>query len=263
MQRRKFISHTVLLGTCIILPSLANAQVINIRDAINKSGRQRMLSQRLTKLYIQIGLDIEVEHSKKYLDTSMALYDRQLVELRAFSNSSENKATLSELEKIWQVYKQLLVGRLPNKSDGKILLVLSEDLLKLADVATTQLEKQADSDTGKLVNLAGRQRMLSQKIAKHFQAQLWEIAPPNNKQLLNSCRKEFVTAMGTLKTASVNTDKIKEELALTQQQWLFFESALEQSQDLKTHRLSSTNVATCSERILAVMDKVTGLYQQA
>lgn len=260
MKRRNFLASALLLTNQMGWSSLAQAQVLNMADAINKSGRQRMLSQRLAKSYLQIGMEVDLEHSKKILDTSLASFDRQLVELRAFAPTPEIKATLAETEKIWLGYKQLLVGKVPNKADGKILLGLSEELLRMTDMATTQLEKYAGSSTAQLVNWSGRQRMLSQKMAKYYQAAQWEIATKEGGNMLEAARKEFVAGLVKLNAAPVNTPKIKEELTLAQQQWVFFDLALKQADDKR--RLGATNVATTSERILEIMDRVTGLYQQ-
>ena len=54
----------------------AQAQVSDINDAINKAGRQRMLSQRMAKAWLAIGLDIEVARAQRILGDSMALFDR-------------------------------------------------------------------------------------------------------------------------------------------------------------------------------------------
>ena len=52
------------------------AQISDINVAINKAGRQRMLSQRMAKAYFQIGQQIDVDRSRKVLDQSVALFDR-------------------------------------------------------------------------------------------------------------------------------------------------------------------------------------------
>lgn len=262
MKRRNFLTGSLLLAGHLMWLPTAQAQVSSSTDAINKAGRQRMLSQRLAKSYLQIGLDIDTEHSKKILDQSLALFDRQLVELRAFAPTANIRANMDEAEKTWQAYKDLLVGKAPNKRDGKMVIALSEDILRITDLVTTQLEKYAGSVTGQLVNLSGRQRMLSQRMAKYYQAVQWDLAPSDGNSKLDATRKEFITNMAALNNAPGNTLKIKEELAMAQQQWVFFDAALKQIDDPKVRRAASINVATTSERLLEIMDKVTGMYQQ-
>jgi nitrate/nitrite-specific signal transduction histidine kinase len=262
MQRRTFITGSLVTAASLTLTFPTLAQVAGVNDAINKAGRQRMLTQRLAKAYLQIGLDVETEASKRILDQSMSSFDRQLVELHAFAPTADIRSNLSSMEKTWQEYKQALVGKAPNQGDARLVLKHSETLLHMADEVTTQLEKHAGSSAGKLVNLAGRQRMLSQRLAKLYQATNWNIAPGNTATSIESTRKEFSAAMQTLQASSGSNTKLKDELLLAQSQWTFFEAALRQSGDGKLQRHSAANVATTSERILEVMDKITGMYQQ-
>lgn len=261
MQRRTFITGSLVIAGSLALPYPATAQIVGIHDAINKAGRQRMLTQRLAKAYLQIGLDVETEASKKILDQSMSSFDRQLVELHAFAPTTDIRSSLSSMGKNWQEYKQALVGKAPNQGDARLVLKHSETLLHMADEVTMQLEKHAGSSTGKLVNLAGRQRMLSQRLAKLYQATNWNIAP-GNAVSIESTRKEFSAAMQTLQASSGSNTRLKDELLLAQSQWTFFEAALRQTGDGKLQRQSASNVATTSERILEVMDKITATYQQ-
>jgi hypothetical protein len=58
-----------------------------------------------------------------------------------------------------------------------------------------QLEQVSGKPVGKLVNIAGRQRMLSQRVAKFYLAQTWEATVPNAQAELDKARAEFVAAL--------------------------------------------------------------------
>ena len=100
----------------------ALAQINDINSAINKAGRQRMLSQRMAKAYFQIGQGVDVERSKKILDTSVATFDRQLVELKNYAPTPDIKNTYVSLEKTWLSYKDVLIGQAPSPDNGRKVL---------------------------------------------------------------------------------------------------------------------------------------------
>ncbi|ODV41877.1 hypothetical protein AWV79_32130 [Cupriavidus sp. UYMMa02A] len=257
-----------LCSVCLILCSLlglasagiAFADTLTINSAINKAGRQRMLSQRMAKAYCQAGLGVEVERSKKILEQSMALFDRQLADLKAFAPTPEIKDTYDRLGQTWIVYKQLLAGSEPNTETVKKIAAASEDVLKLSQQGTAQLEMHSGTSAGKLINVAGRQRMLSQRIAKISMFRAWGITSPKTAQELDTAAREFGAALELLTAAPQNTPAIRSELQLAGSQWLFFEEALKQTGVSRAEQLR--NIATTSERILQVMDDVTGMYEE-
>ena len=80
-----------------------------------RSGRQRMLSQRMGKAWLSIAQGVEPESAKRVLDTSLALFDRQLVELKAFAPTPDIRDTYNKLEAAWSDYKAMLVGSAPGR----------------------------------------------------------------------------------------------------------------------------------------------------
>jgi len=258
LQRRQWLVAMPLLMT----GGWGLAQVRDLNDAINKAGRQRMLSQRCAKAYLALGQGVRKDQAEKVLSESMALFDRQQVELKAFA-PTEVRATYDQLESTWSNYKQALVGAVPSKAGAGPVLTAAGATLQLAHQGTVQLEQVSGKPLGRLVNIAGRQRMLSQRMAAMFLAASWGVQADSAVKALTESREEFVKAMVTLKTAPEATAAIKAELELGEQQYAFFDAALKGLRAGNGDPKAMTDVFTTSERILQVMDGVTALFARA
>ena len=252
LKRRIFVAWAA--SAALVAP----AQVSDLNDAINKAGRQRMLSQRMAKAYLCMGQQVQVPAATKALDQSMALFDRQLVELKAFSPAGPVRETYVQLESEWSLYKTLLVGATPSLSQATELLAQDAKVLALANKGTGQLEQLSGKPVGKLVNIAGRQRMLSQRMAKYYMSMAWNIDSVTAGAELGKARAEFIAALETLRNAPEATAEIKQELTLADAQWVFFDNVLKARP--AAGGKGASDVFVTSENILQVMDKVTGLY---
>jgi len=262
ITRRQFLGSSVILFATVVAPiQPAQAAIANLNEAINKAGRMRMLSQRMAKAYCQIGQNILTDKSRRILELSVKLYQEHLDELKAFAPSADIKATYAELETIWQRYRQLLSGA-PSLDNARLIAQINEDALRVAHLGTTQLELSAASSVGRLINIAGRQRMLSQRMAKFYMFRQWGIGSPAMDTEAQLAKREFLSALDALERAPENTDKIRGELALARTQWVFFEQSLQRQGVGDKDPSYATNVASTSERILEVMDRVTNLYAQ-
>lgn len=264
MQRRHFLRAACAGLTLSYLPSSraahASSGTITLAAAINKAGRQRMLSQRMAKAWLMLGGEVLPDRAKAILQQSMILFESQLLELATLTPSDDVKSGLAGLREEWRGYKTLLAG-VPSTEGAKRLFDANEKVLVLAHALTLAYEKVAASAVGRLVNVAGRQRMLSQRMAKFYLFRYLGVNAARDEAELDKARKEFSAAHGQLMAAPETSGSIKAELDLVGQQWMFFQTALDSADEADRRRAAAT-VATTSERILEQMETAVRLYER-
>ena len=116
------------------------------------------------------------------------------------------------------------------------------------------------TDLNDAINKAGRQRMLSQRMAKFYLANAMQVDPKGSTAEIAKARSEFLAAQETLRNAPEVTSKIKEELALADAQWIFFDQGLQRLDGVRSSPKMMSDVFVSSENLLSVMDRITGLY---
>lgn len=262
-QRRfalKVCASGVLLSAMGFQSAAWAQQPLALSVAINRAGRLRALSQRIPKAYTQLVLELMPARSNEILATAQALLKTILTELgrAGFTGETVNllKTCAADAESLLgQLADKPAVTRLANLNKAAEQLLVSADRL-LGGLEGVEGRGKANV---KIINIAGRQRMLSQRIAKSFM--LIEAGQDSvllSKQL-DTARSEFSLAMEALEAAPVSSPSIKQELVLARTQWMFYQKAL----DTKDKSTARRDVATTSERILEIMDNLTGLYDAA
>jgi len=256
MRRRGFVRCGALLLWPCAAPAQPPATTLPLSQAINRSGKMRALSQRLSKAYVQGSLGVLAERARDIQAASRQLMSSILADLAAAPLAAETRRLLQALEKDCQ---GLLENAAVPRKDVLEVARSADVVLESADRLTKAFEAQSQGGNARIVNLAGRQRMLAQRAARAYFLSAAGHDTPAVRAQLAAARSEITQGLTGLQAAPISTPAIRNELELARSQWLFYEAALAKAASpdgLQT-------VATTSERVYEVMDNLTSLYDNA
>ena len=155
----------------------------------------------------------------------------------------------------WRGMRQVAVGPV-NRDAARGLAARGEAVLQASQVLVAMLENAAGTAQARLINLAGRQRMLSQRLAKLYMLRAYGVDTASIRDDLDSASREFEAALASLRAAPENTPAIAVELEAVALQWEWFHSAIA-LQGAESYALV---VADASESILNSMELITAKY---
>jgi hypothetical protein len=226
---------------------------------INMAGRQRMLSQRLVKSWLLLGHGIQPGRSRAILAESAALFEDQMAVLGLLAPNDDVRSTHVRIDDIWRRYRTLLAGD-PEPAGARELFELNETLLAATHDMTLAYERASDSPHGRWVNLAGRQRMLSQRMVKFYLFQQWGIQVEQSRAGLAAAAREFSDALVQLGAAAQGAPALATQLKLVDSHWQQLRTALGEGA-ANDERRQAAVVATASERLLRQADATVALYE--
>lgn len=257
LSSRRAMLQTV--AVVLLAPALTPAHAqLAISTAINRTGRFRAMSQRIAKTYCQMYLNVLPEQTRAVMTTARQLVRSGFEDLAKVQWPSDLGRLVADVQKQADALESLLVMPPTRESVGAVA-VQSDKMMAAAQAATEAFEKFGKTGTAKLVNVAGRQRALSQRLAKNYFLVAAKIEGKGTQDQMKADAAEFRLAMSTLAAAPISTPAIRNELSLGDSQWIFFDAALQR----KTDDRGLEVVGTTSERLLEVMDRLTGLYDAA
>jgi hypothetical protein len=256
----------------------------NHKHVVNLAGMQRMLSQKMSKEALLIALEIDKEQNLWNLDDSRATFDRTLTGLRdgdvllglPATTRPEILDDLHKVEELWPPLHAAIKNSVTSKQvsalDVDTIAELNVPLLKAMDDTVKEYERAARgseliSVLAVAINLAGRQRMLTQKMSKEFFLIAYGQNEESNRRTLGESMDLFERTLegliyGNDDLLAAPTPNIKAQLKRVEHRWLDFRALLEPTlEGRKPDPDTIAKVAQQNMPLLEEMNKAVFMYE--
>lgn len=257
LSRRTFVQVSIA-GLCLPAAFATHAQVA-LATSINRTARFRALSQRSAKGYVQLVLNILPDATKNTIAISQRLMLSSLDELASGNYSAEVAQHIAAIKTETAALNALLATA-PKRDMLVAVSVQADKLTEQANKTTELLATQTKSGNAKIVAIADKQRMLSQRLAKNYFLQAANLNTVAVRQQLASDRAEFKAGLATLKDAPISTANIRQDIELCAMQWYLFETSIDKP---RNRPFVMDDVAVSSERLLDITSSLSSHYEKA
>jgi GTP cyclohydrolase I len=210
---------------------------------INLAGKQRMLTQKMSKEALFIAKGINVEKNKENLKKTSELFDKTLKGLIDGDKDlnllkTENKEILAQLNKVkelWNSFKANIDKVIDGKADKATLDAIAKDNIPLLKEMNSAVGMYAKASGSKLdpkmadtINRAGKQRMLTQKMTKELLLIANGIDVDKNRESLKKTAELFENTLKDL-TANCKKDDIKKQLGVVEGIWKEYKPTIDKA----------------------------------
>ena len=226
-------------------------------EGVNRAGQLRMLSQRLVKLHALMCAEVDPEATAALCRRSLEQIEENLAILGRLLSRPTFGDLLDAVLVPWTALKAALVGK-PTLARLPEIDRLAERLLTQAEALTRTLQTAGFTSALQVIDVSGRQRMLSQRLAK--QAIVAGLMPtrPADRQAMAEAENGFDEGLAYLQSIPLTSDEIKALLATAATVWDRFKLAL--TRDDAT--AARGEIAELSETLLSQFAQLTDLYER-
>ena len=237
-------------------------QSAQVAEGVNRAGQLRMLSQRVVKLHLLQAAQVQMARHTALLHESVHWVDNNVALLRKSLSQPTYGDLLERVAQAWELLKTALAqGSTVQVDQG------AQALLEAAERLTASLEASAAGAPLQVLNLAGRQRMLSQRFSK---CALLGLARQGAHALeaqasMQAAQQEFEVALTYLNGLPLSTPAIHDALGAAGVAWLQMVAAAQsaQRQPESQRKACLDDLANGSETLLALFEQLTTQYESS
>ncbi|HIC78884.1 MAG TPA: hypothetical protein EYP02_06830 [Sulfurovum sp.] len=263
------IIYKLLLSFLLVLPIYANAssteQGITV---INLAGKQRMLTQKMSKEALLIIKGIEIEKNRSSLKETITLFDTTLHALKLGDKAlnlpkTEDKKIIELLNKeikLWNLFKTFLNKIVDGEANENILkaveianMPLLESMNKIVYLYEKKYASSLSPNLAKTINLAGRERMLIQKMTKELLLISSNIKSDEYIKSLQRDGKLFQTKLDDLikDKEIIKEQKLVQRIEDIQELWAEYHDIIANTE------LSEVGIKTFNEKEKDIVEKIS------
>ena len=228
---------------------------------INLCGRLRVLTQRQAIAWAAAAHAIAPAEAAIELRQRTGEFERTLGQLDKANLDSALAAALALVRTTWLAYRAALFA-CGLESDAKRVLGASEDVLAAADGLTTLAEHKAGSEQAHYVNVAGRNRMLSQRIVKFFLFQDLADCSETAHAQIGASASAFNANLDELRRSGGSLPQLVAQLDVVGQHWARLMAVLAPSAERMRRSQHVRLVLARGGRLLRHVDTAVKLYER-
>jgi hypothetical protein len=215
-----------------------------------------MFTQKLLKDYAMVGMGNSFGNPKKDLQHVISSFEESMKLLSNYTKDKPTSNSIKEAQKLWISIKEKLSQK-PIKQRAPKLQQELENLLKVSDNTTKLFAKQTKEQSGEIINISGRQRMLSQKMASLYMLRVWGIEDEKFSKKMSDSMELFKSSLEKLTKYEKNTTEISALLKKVKRSFMFFEIM-----NRSKSKFIPSLIYKKSNDILNNMNKITALYAE-